>query len=198
MTHCILLLVALLPGAAFAQCSTSQINDDTNIGIRSFGRQFAENLNVEIGNSFVLDCAAQFLSVEVTLVLGGGAINEHPPLAVGDTVYCDIRDADRGTIVSEELTVALGDAPQKLTFDFSAHEFKLPAGQYYFMIGTLQDRYGYVQLGSDYPDGAAQVTIDNVWYEQTGDTMFRMYWDPDSAFVPTQGLGWSAMKAQYR
>ena len=194
----LLLLMTSLHGEVLAQCSTNLRNDDTNIGIRSFGRQFAENVEVEIGNSFLLDCPAQFLSIEATFVFSEGTINEHPPLALGDTLYCAIRDQNRDSIMTEQIVIPLADLDQKLTFDFSAHEFKLDAGQYYFMIGTHQDRYGYVELGSEYTDGASQVTIDGVWYEQSLDTMFNMYWDPDSPFVPTKEMNWGTMKACYR
>ena len=194
----LVVLALSAPIQSLAQCSTGAANDEENIGVRSFGRQFAENINVEIGNSFVLDCAAQFLGLAASFSFSEGTINEHPPLAAGDTLRCSILDQDKQVIMARELTIPLPDLEQTLYFDFSAFEFKLTDGLYYFMIGTHQDRYGYIVLGAAYDDGAAQITMDGTWYEQTLDIMFNMDWDPDSGFVPSAARAWSAVKADYR
>lgn len=193
-----LCLVALPPQSIFAQCSTGVANDDVSTAIRSFGTHFVDPIEIDYGESFVIDCDAHLISVEATINLTEVQVDGRRPAVMGDLVQCTVYDGAHAEIMSEQMAIPTEDVEQKLTFDFSSRQFKLAAGLYYFLLSTPEDCWSYLVMGSEYADGDATIHMQGNWGAQSGDTMFNIQWDATSIYVADEGRPWGAVKALYR
>ncbi len=191
-------LLTMLPQSSFAQCATGAANDDLATAIRSFGTQNADPIEINYGESFVIDCDAHLTSVEATINLTEVMADGRHPAVMGNLVQCTVYDSAKVAVMSEQLAIPTTEVEQKLTFDFSNREFRLAAGQYYFLLSTPEDCWAYIRMGSEYADGDATLYMLDTWTTQSGDTMFNIQWDASSTLVSAQEMSWGATKGLYR
>lgn len=193
-------LLFLLPSTVGAQCTSGVANDDVDLAVRNFGWTyiFEDTLLIRSGNSFLIDCDAHLQTLEATIRLPGYVDDGIESLAAGDLVRCEIFDGDKNLIMSEVLSIPDEGYIPKLQFDFSDREFRLAAGLFYYMLTPVEKRWGWMNLGSDFDDGAYQQDFYGTWGEQTSDAMFNISWDPTNTFVATDRSRWGSLKAKYR
>jgi hypothetical protein len=192
----LVVLFLCVPGILLAQCSTGIENSDATPPM-VFGN-FTEGYRTDRAQSFVLDCDAHLQLVRSRFYIHVVNNGETLPLAEGDTIQCDILDSSRNSIIREYHVMESGTGYQTIDFDFSSHEFKIAAGDYYFNMSLPQERWAYVSAGTAYADGVGYFVTDGVWVESTDDLRFTLEWDDGSLFLDTDEMDWGGVKAYYR
>ncbi len=193
----VLILVVVFHGESLAQCSDGVENglDDHPV---SFGN-YVNGTLIKMAQSFILDCDAQILSVGVRLSIHTVTNLETLPLAVGDSIQCDIIDENGSITIMTEYLILDSDASyQNLEFDFSSNQFKIEAGVYNFRISLPQQRWAYLVEGADYVDGIGYYTVNGSWIARVNDWKFNIQWDAGSAFVKNDDTRWGDIKACFR
>lgn len=196
----VVLTLSLIPGLAGAQCSNSLSVDYLSDSGRAFGWSvFApDTLLLRAGNSFEMDCDAHLTNIKVTIKRPSTVNRDIEPIAVGDLIRCEILDENKNLIMSETVPFPDTGVTALVIFPFWDREFRLSAGQYYFMVSPVEPRWGLLLFGEDYPDGTYQEDFAGSWSTLNRDAVFSTVWNPDSDLVATESRSLGTLKALYR
>ena len=196
------ILFCLAPVHALAQCDSPWFEVAYNGGtVSHIGHAVVSGDTVMSrgGNTFVLDCDAQLGSISVRVHRPSVPNRDIQPLAVGDRLRCEILDADRNLIMEDIQPFPDLGLIANVGFLFWDNEFQLSAGQYYFMVSTVDPAYAYLNWGEEYADGQYQQDYLGFWTPYPArDAVFKVYLDPESTLVPAVQQSFGGIKALYR
>ncbi len=193
-TACLVLSAPL----ALAQCSTGDQNVENNSGT-VFGLRWDGTVIGE-GQSFTLDCRAQFLTASFELnVVEGGSIGGQPYLLATDVIIMELMDMDFTVLATTSMPLGFGDGTQWIQFDITDQNVMLDAGDYIVGCRTEAPRIASLSFdGGDTHDGGRHVYWIDEWQASptSTDVCFQATWDPDE--VPTVETNWGSLKTSYR
>lgn len=195
---CLAVLIAFAPPPAHAGCSTgvnvSPADGGAYFGLRSDGARLGA------GQSFTMDCDAQFLAATFGISLTqGGMLGTVPYMVMGDPGICEILDDAFQVVASTTTLLPHNDGPAAILCDFSGQSVFLAPGTYIVGLRTDVDRAASIAFSTtDTSPGVKYTYFNGDWNNVANgnETGVVAIWDPDAS--PVEVAGWGRTKALYR
>jgi hypothetical protein len=156
------------------------------------------------GQSFVLECTDEVISVEFQLILDGLTWYGVAPLGAGDILYCSIKTITGVDMATEMITLDFDVGTQWITFDFTSHGLELYGNQYLITChpaNAKQARMAYHQSEDIYGGGLRYISSNGgagPWTPaapEHGDLAFRVN---TPGLVANEARQWGQVKSLYR
>lgn len=190
-------LLAALPAAALAQCSTGLTNDAVE-GSAVFGLRW-DGLRLSNGQSVTLDCDSRLTSASFRISSNTGTHGMGVPyFGQGDEMHVDLVDHELNVLLTGTAVIAHESGLDWVTVDFSTQSTVIPAGEYLLAAYMTVDKIGSIGTTSDLVPG------NRHWYEpgenwgnaSSGDVNVIAVWE--EALVPAETRSFSQVKASFR